>query len=378
LLSRCSTQFGAWSVASLVLLRLVIGWHFFQEGTQKFVYDAAEGRYRIVFSAEGFMRQAVGPLASLFRAQVPDTHGWPDLLAVPRQNKPLTVVEEEERSRWAADYRNRSDAAAKNKEPVPVEFPPFAPYHDWAVRIVDDWRQVLADVTVIPDLSDDQRRRAAEAFVLRQQQLADWLAGEADAIADYQHELWRLDQMRSAPEARGLPYQKERIAARTAETRAMPLPWLRQVQEFQAGYFGDLNNVVRGSPDPAQVARSGDRPQQPKSDPTTAAAMATALTEPRQAWLNFVNMAVTMLTLSVGACLLLGLFTRIAAVFGAGFLLAIIATQPPWVTGAEPTIYQTVELTGLLVLAAVGAGRWAGLDFLLGALWRRLRRSAAN
>ncbi|OHB75806.1 MAG: hypothetical protein A2W31_04295 [Planctomycetes bacterium RBG_16_64_10] len=164
--------------------------------------------------------------------------------------------------------------------------------------------------------------------------------------------------MRSAREARGLPYQEERIAAKTAETRATPLPWVNQVREFQAGYFRELGNVLSA---------------EQKDDPATAVAMQNALTEPRQAWLSFVNVSVTVLTLSVGACLLVGLFTRIAAIFGAGFLLAIIATQPPWVAGAEPTIYQTVELAGLLVLAATGAGRWAGLDYFLAALWRRLR-----
>lgn len=356
-------ELGVWSIAALVLLRLAIGWHFFQEGAQKFSYDAAEGRYRVVFSAEGFMRQAVGPLAGLFHAQAPDTHGWPELLAVPRQNEPMTADEEKARAHWAADYQARRDAAAKNKQPAPVEFPPYTPYHNWAERTVGDWRDVLADVTAIPGLGDQQRRQAAHAFVLRQQQLADYLAGETDAMTDYQHELWRLNQMRSAPEAHGLPYEQERIAAKAAETRAMPLPWLRQVQEFQASYFRDLANVLT---------------DEQKDNATIAAVMADALTEPRQAWLHFVNVAVTVLTLSVGVCLLVGLFTRIAAIFGAGFLLAIIATQPPGVAGAEPTYYQCVEFAGLLVLAAVGAGRWAGLDYFLGALWRRLRRPAAN
>jgi uncharacterized membrane protein YphA (DoxX/SURF4 family) len=358
-LSTFRTQLGVWSIAALVVLRLVIGWHFYREGTQKLAYDSAEGRFRVVFSAEVFMRQATGPLAGLFHLQVPDTHGWPSQLAVPRQNQPLTPEQADERARWAADYQTRRDAAAKNKQPVPIEFPPFAPYHDWAVRIVNDWRGALADVTAIPGLTDDQQRRAADAFVLRQQQLADWLAGETDAITSYQHELWRLDEMQTSPEASGLPYEEERIAAKTAETHAMPLPWIKQVQEYQAGYFRDLHDVLSA---------------EQRGNPATTAAMDDALTEPRQAWLGFVNVAVTALTLSVGICLLLGLFTPIAAIFGAGFLLAIIATQPPWVAGAEPTIYQTVELAGLLVLAATGAGRWAGLDYFLAALWRRFRQ----
>ena len=76
-----------------------------------------------------------------------------------------------------------------------------------------------------------------------------------------------------------------------------------------------------------------------------------------------------MLTLGVGLCLLLGLFTRTAAIAGAVFLLSVIATQPPWIATAEPTINQTVELAGLLVLAGTGAGRWLGLDFFSWALF---------
>jgi hypothetical protein len=53
------------------------------------------------------------------------------------------------------------------------------------------------------------------------------------------------------------------------------------------------------------------------------------------------------------------------------FLLSIIATQPPWLPTAEPTIYQTVELAGLLVLAGTGAGRWLGLDYFSWALFSK-------
>ncbi len=362
-MSTSRIELGVWSIAALVLLRLAIGWHFFQEGTQKFVYDEAEGRFQVVFTAEGFMRQATGPFVGLFHAQVPDIHGWPKLLAVARENKPPTADDEAEPARWQAEYQARRDAAAKNKQPAPLEFSPLAPYHDWAQRIVDDWRNVLAKVTAIPGLSDDQRWAAAGAFIARQQQLADYLAAESDAIADYQHELWRLQQMRTAPESQGLPYEEERIAAKTAETRAMPLPWLAQVQEFQAGYDRDLRDVLTA---------------EQKDNSATVAALDDALTSGRERWIHFVNVAVTVLTLSVGACLLVGLLTRIAAVAGAGFLLAIIATQPPWVAGAEPTYYQCVELAGLLVLAATGAGRWAGLDFFVAALCRKLRRRAAD
>jgi len=52
-----------------------------------------------------------------------------------------------------------------------------------------------------------------------------------------------------------------------------------------------------------------------------------------------------------------------------------MATQPPWVEGANTTVfyYQLVEVAALVVLFASAAGRWAGLDFILRALAGRCR-----
>ncbi len=69
----------------------------------------------------------------------------------------------------------------------------------------------------------------------------------------------------------------------------------------------------------------------------------------------------------VGGPSAVGLFTRLAAVVEALFLLSIICAQPPWLADSLQTFTynQTVEMLALLVLACVGAGRWGGLDFFL-------------
>ena len=52
---------------ALVLMRLVIGWHFFGEGTKKVEYDRQDERFRMVFSADkDLLDQAKGPLAPLY------------------------------------------------------------------------------------------------------------------------------------------------------------------------------------------------------------------------------------------------------------------------------------------------------------------------
>jgi uncharacterized membrane protein YphA (DoxX/SURF4 family) len=83
------------------------------------------------------------------------------------------------------------------------------------------------------------------------------------------------------------------------------------------------------------------------------------------------NVGVTILTITVGACLLLGIFTWLASLAGALFLLAVIATQPPWIPDAVATYNQIVEFAALLVLAGTGAGRWFGLDWITYALFQR-------
>jgi uncharacterized membrane protein YphA (DoxX/SURF4 family) len=76
-----------------------------------------------------------------------------------------------------------------------------------------------------------------------------------------------------------------------------------------------------------------------------------------------------------GACLVVGLFTRLSALVLALFLVSVIASQPPWIPGTIDTYYQGAELAGLLVLATSHVGRWGGLDFFVHHLLLRPFRS---
>jgi uncharacterized membrane protein YphA (DoxX/SURF4 family) len=69
--------------------------------------------------------------------------------------------------------------------------------------------------------------------------------------------------------------------------------------------------------------------------------------------------------LTIGACLVIGLLTKFNAIGGACFLASVIASQPFWVAGAQPTYDQWVELAALLVIASLPIGGWSGLDYFL-------------
>jgi uncharacterized membrane protein YphA (DoxX/SURF4 family) len=62
-----SRELGFLGLASLLLLRLSIGWHFFQEGMEKFLNDG--------FSATPFLQEATGPWAKSYHNMIVDRLG---------------------------------------------------------------------------------------------------------------------------------------------------------------------------------------------------------------------------------------------------------------------------------------------------------------
>lgn len=348
------------AVFALVLLRLVIGWHFFREGTQKIVYDRHDGELRMNFSSEGFLKNAKGPLAPMYKSSVPSGHDWQAFLAQPRQNTIPTDEQTAEQARWLSDYELRRAAAKNEGKLSPVEFPEPAPYREWAERIAADWRKMVDDVKAVPAMSDEQDKQADKALNTRLQDLANYLSANEEAITEYRHELWRLANWRESPEHGQVPFVDARIATKTTETGQSPGPWLSQVNAFENQLRDDLRKLLT--------------PEQRES-PRIVAAVDGATAEPGASRLRLVDTIVTILTISVGLCLLLGLFTRTAAMLGALFLLSVILAQPPWVADAAPTMPQIIEFAALLVLAGTAAGRWAGLDFFLHS-WSKSEQTA--
>jgi uncharacterized membrane protein YphA (DoxX/SURF4 family) len=350
---------GGFAIFAIVLLRLVVGWHFFGEGTKKIEYDRQDKRFRLVFSADkDFLGLAKGPLAPLYLAHVPSGHEWRTLLATPRENLPPTTEQVAEQTKWAQDYAKRRSDAKASGQPAPVEFAPGTASHDWATKIAEDWRTAVTRFTAVAGMAADQKQQAEKALAARLDELAEFIRGEDEPIAEYRHELWRLANWRQSPEAGGVPFYTQRVALKAGETDTAVTGWREQVSTIEDRLRADLDAILT----------SEQRDQE-----ATKLAVDDALADPHQHRLDFINIVATAVTIGVGACLILGFFTRLASVVGALFLLGVIASQPFWISGTAPTINQCVELAALLVLAGTGAGRWAGMDGCLGALFRRRR-----
>jgi uncharacterized membrane protein YphA (DoxX/SURF4 family) len=336
------------------VLRVVIGWHFYTEGVAKIKTGD--------FTAEPFLRNANGPLADWIQRMIPDRDGrirlglvqsqsstsdptwdldplvteelWkgfvyrasrqigfgdPQLIAALQQQResieqriataesarmPDEFVEDLRRAR---DETSRSIEAIRNQKDAALGL---------AERYSDPYRMLLVD----------------NALAI----LAYFRGGDRDVgfARDGQHRAAVVQGVSS------LRSQSDQIQSeRQRDARA----WLDEVDQMWKGLEADVNALT--VPQQGAVYVPIDAPH-----------------DSSLSMLTWINRIVPWFDAVVGACLILGLFTRWASLAGAVFLLAIIATQPPFVSGSASTIPQWIELAGLLVLFATRAGRYAGLD----------------
>ena len=292
-LSGSKYQIGFATVVMLVLLRLNIGWHFFSEGVSHYTNPH--------WSSEGFLRAAKGPLAPRFQAVLPDYYGFDELRAKG------TAIEAEN---W---FKSHGDRLAEYGERFAGH------YHFDAKQQVD----------------------ASELLAVRQKQLFGWITSHKEDIATHFHERDRIAKTATQPTAEAVPFQKKRIADKSAELNAEARGWIAQVKEIEDDYRTELANLR--TPDQLE---QGPLPGEKSS-------------------LQRVDQVMTYGILGIGACLIVGLFTRLACVLGAAFLLSVVLTQPFWITDTQPTFNQWVELIALLALATTNVGKWGGLDFFL-------------
>jgi uncharacterized membrane protein YphA (DoxX/SURF4 family) len=217
---------------------------------------------------------------------------------------------------------------------------------------LEAWERHLQRVIDHYRFDEPQTERAQQVFEARKGQL-EWFFDENRAEIDQYFEgLERVDRYRRERGRAQVSSLRDQIATIEMELYGKLNPWLRSVDKLWTGYQRDLNALAT----PEQARRGS-----------------VSLPAPGQKLLDTkrIDVIIPYFDIVVGACLILGLFTRLSALAAAGFLASIIATQWPGYPGAAPTNYQQIEMVACLVIAATGAGRFAGLDYFLGLLWRR-------
>jgi len=216
-------------------------------------------------------------------------------------------------------------------------------------RVVANWEAYLNEAVGEFRFDDQQQAEAKRLLDMRKEQLRHFFAVNTKDIADYFHQLDRLAADRTSLSA-DMPYQQKRNWEKQKKLEAQVAPWLAQVQSLDEGFRRDLKGLVK------EDQRALETPESFVSRMD-------------------VDSLVVYSNLAIGACLLVGLFTRFAAFSGGLFLLSIVLAQPDW-----PTIYppapaaagrsiiinkEFIEMMALFALAATPVGRWGGLDFFV-------------
>jgi uncharacterized membrane protein YphA (DoxX/SURF4 family) len=339
----------------LVLLRLAIGWHFFFEGLDKIQsVDLGRTETNTPWTSKGYLREASGPLANRFHELAGDTDEQALALLEVQNLKPG-----EDPARLPAKQR-------------------ISPALDQA------WNEYFQRFVEHYKVQGEQLRQAQGKLDQAKEQAVRWLLGKTGerevervygplaSIKVKQSPLQRVQDYRKKVEERqrimtqelpafGRDVEKKQIAALKAE-----------VNRSRAELLADLDKQLQ---DPLQSVLT---PEQKKMGPVPALVANHWWEQGRLDWID----AITRYGLTVvGACLLLGLFTRSACLAGAAFLILFYLAMPalPWLPElprAEGHYLfvnkNIIEMLALLTLATTRSGRWAGLDGLLYCLapWR--------
>jgi uncharacterized membrane protein YphA (DoxX/SURF4 family) len=289
-LTASTHRLGWLAAAAVVALRLMIGLHFFLEGTGKLADPKP-------FSGP-FFSNAKGPLAGIYKGLVWDPDG-------------LHRLDREATINYWDNYRN---------------------------RIVAHY-----------GFADKQKKEADAALKTISERYKYHLDAKEDVISEYRLMLARRDA-NAEDESRQLASLQTHDSRIAGETRKLYGEIVPPIDKLWRDLETDLNHIAtaeqwkpRGRLKIGRIGRS------------------TLGAETMDAIVPYFNLA-------VGVLLLLGLFTRPAAIAGAVFLASVCASQWPGTPGAAPIFNQAVEMFALLTLAAIGAGRYFGLDFFLGSI----------
>ncbi|MDG2221497.1 MAG: DoxX family protein [Rubripirellula sp.] len=320
----------------LVLLRITVGIHFYSEGIDKTSRD---------WSAAPFFANASGPFAAEYHELVWDAEG-------------RFRLDPEQVKIWLAGYRDQVGA--------------HYGFDDTQIRqaqlnyaqAVEQYEWVLATNATEIEEFELGRDRIARMFG-REPSDEDGTdeagdddaaddAADADADAAETERIQREKKLRDSVASLG--GQRDSIRR---EWLSKARPALSQIDALAKNYETMQNKVAS---DEQRQATSPYRLVQPRTNVIDT---------------SVIDRIVPYFDMAIGLCLLLGLFTPVAALAAAGFLGSVFLSQYPPASGPGSTYYQLIECMACLVLAGTGAGRLAGLDYFLHLIVRKTWGSTA-
>lgn len=309
---------------SLILLRLIIGWHFLFEGLHKIhsLYTPKP------FSSEIYFRESSGPLGKFMKGFLPD----PD-----------------------ADFLAKFDEKS----------------------ITYDWNDTVKNFSSSYEFTPEQTKSADEVLIINVKKATDWFKeGKKEIefpspdgkptgtlkinysipqwLIYYKSKIEELDKIRSDDRSwyLGKELDKARIAAIRAEITKGRKELTDEYDLQKAALASDLQKLLT----PEQKA------------------LVLPTSVKKVGFIYWINLMTIFGITAIGAGLFLGLFTRIACLGGIGFLAMTYFTIPPFPWLPVPPLNEgnyvfvnknIVEMFAMMVLVTTNSGRWFGLDGLL-------------
>lgn len=193
---------------------------------------------------------------------------------------------------------------------------------------------------------EEQAKKAQQIFAARTGQLDWFLDSQADKIDEYRNGLVRRAKNRADAARTEVASLKGQLAWIDGDMASLKKDLVPPIDRLWRGYELDINGLAT-----SEQQRGGPL-SIPKPDRRTLDS-------------ESIDGLIRYMDITIGVLLILGLFTRPTAIVAACFLASVIASQWPGSPGAVPVWPQLIELLGLVVLAAIGAGQVAGLDRFL-------------
>ncbi|TWT76652.1 hypothetical protein CA13_71490 [Planctomycetes bacterium CA13] len=245
------------------------------------------------------------------------------------------------------------------KGPLAEQFRGMVWDNDGSIRLDRDtvmlqWATVRDEVAEHYGFDKEQTRQAQANYAKAVEQY-DWIISENAAdLEEFKLGVARIAKLDSDPVRDGVSSLGGQRDTIRKEWTGKGKPALGQINSLWETYIGTQNALATR--------------EQVDSTP------AYKLMKPRSALMDtsIIDVMLPYFDIAVGLCLLFGLFTPVAALAAAGFLGSVVLSQFPPTTGPTSSMYQLIESMGCLVLAATGAGRFAGLDYFLHLIVRKV------
>ena len=394
----------------LVLLRLVIGWHFLVEGLDKIKSDA--------WSSEAYLRESSGPMAPRFRELAGDRlvdqltvidGNFPELLEARWDAYAQAFIDfyglDSEQQKRAGDLLrqlktntvNWLSARPKRLEKMSSTPPPLMVKMTIPERLAE-YRRLQDNVTRIEkNFETEFAVEFFDEFKMAKAKFNKWRSGmqrDLDLINKEMKRgleivlLARLEENLRPEEMKVVQAARKKIAADAAKEKIDPADWEVEERARDARDEKLLESYRK-----ILAARTEGGKKLDELDLFTAKVYINvierkgknqAVHEPLPfavaplmgSW-QFIDWADAMVKyglVAVGGLLLVGLLTRTACMAGALFLLLFFLAMPPlpgWPENLRAEghyLYinkNIIEMLALLALATTRSGRWAGLDGLV-------------